>query len=280
MSFTSASNGRAPPQQPSHPLSLVEPQRPTWTLNQDTLCPNFRDRHLDDSRCSMVLPNATSSRSQVPGNLDENLDLSSSHLPFTTAGSSQSQNFCVSDQTQYYVPAGPLPHASFVTDTTTTLRQPTYPSSCIVTGITHPTMPSSGPSRFGGDQPTWNDHTTQFGPVMAVHEPALAPPPSSSLPLQPFNPDPRAFQPLPTASAVQAQPMNFPNVDITGWHQPGGRASTRFPPRPRGPRTRPIRPPLVRVEDRVVWVRPHVLKITLWLNWSPNAEAEAHEPWD
>jgi hypothetical protein len=88
-------------------MSSVEPQRPAWTLNhRDTLRPNFRDRHLDDSRRSVVLPSSDSSHSQVPGNLDENLDPSSSHLPFTTAGSSQSQNLCASGQTQYYVPAG------------------------------------------------------------------------------------------------------------------------------------------------------------------------------
>ena len=284
MSFTSASNGRAPSQQPSHPLSSVDLQWPAWMLNhQDTPFPNFRDAHLDDSRRSVVLPNLESfiaSHSQVPGDLDENLDLSSSHLPFTTADSSQSQNFCVSNQTQYYVPAGPLPYASFVTDTTA-LRQPTYPPSGTVTGITHPTMPSTGPSGFGSDQPTWNNHTTQYGLVAAAHEPALGPTPSTPLPRQPFDLDPRVFHSLPTASAVQAQPMNLPYEEVTGWRQPEeGRASVHVSPRPRGPRTRPLRTPLVRVEDQVEWVRPHVLKVTLWLNWSPNAEAEAHEPWD
>jgi len=37
--------------------------------------------------------------------------------------------------------------------------------------------------------------------------------------------------------------------------------------------------PLVRVEDRIEWVRHDLMKMTLLFNWSPQAEAEAHEPW-
>ncbi|KAI9463798.1 hypothetical protein F5148DRAFT_193415 [Russula earlei] len=37
--------------------------------------------------------------------------------------------------------------------------------------------------------------------------------------------------------------------------------------------------PLVRVEDRIEWVRRDLMKMTLWFNWSPDAEAEAHERW-
>lgn len=37
--------------------------------------------------------------------------------------------------------------------------------------------------------------------------------------------------------------------------------------------------PLVRVEDRIEWVGRDLLKMTLWFNWSPDAEANAHEPW-
>jgi hypothetical protein len=37
---------------------------------------------------------------------------------------------------------------------------------------------------------------------------------------------------------------------------------------------------LVRVDDAIEWVRPDVMKMVLYFNWSPNAEAEAHESWD
>ncbi|KAF8469412.1 hypothetical protein DFH94DRAFT_773739 [Russula ochroleuca] len=38
--------------------------------------------------------------------------------------------------------------------------------------------------------------------------------------------------------------------------------------------------PLVRVDDAIEWVRPDVMKMTLWINWSSNAEAEAHGSWE
>jgi hypothetical protein len=38
--------------------------------------------------------------------------------------------------------------------------------------------------------------------------------------------------------------------------------------------------PLVRVDDAIEWVRPDVLKMVLYFNWSSNAEAEAHESWE
>jgi len=38
--------------------------------------------------------------------------------------------------------------------------------------------------------------------------------------------------------------------------------------------------PLVRVDNAVEWVREDVMKMTLLFNWSPNAEAEAHESWE
>ncbi len=38
--------------------------------------------------------------------------------------------------------------------------------------------------------------------------------------------------------------------------------------------------PLVRVDDTIEWVRPDVMKMTLYFNWSSNAEAEAHGSWD
>jgi hypothetical protein len=280
MSFPSASNGRAPSRHPSHLLSSVEPQQPLSLNPQDTLSPNFRDTYSDAPGRSVTLPNPGSSLAshpQVPQDPDQDVHPSSSHLHFMIGGSIQSQDL---GTTPSYLLEGP--HAVSATDATA-LCQTSYPPSCRC--IAHPTIPSAGPSRFGGGQPTphpWNNNIAQPGPVMAAPAPtpALAPPPSTSLPLQPFNLDPREFPPFLAAPSTQAQALEIPNV--TGWpRSPGGRTSTstRVPPRPRGPRT-PHRAPLVRVEDQVEWVRPRVLKVTLWLNWSPNAEAEAHDPWD
>ncbi|KAN0127331.1 hypothetical protein V8E53_014855 [Lactarius tabidus] len=276
MSFTSASNDRTPSRHPSHLPSSVEPQQLLYLDHQDTLYPNFEDTRLDGPRLSVTLPNPDSflaSPPQVPRDPDQNDHPSSSHLPFTIGGSSQSQGFGLSGTTPSYLFEGP--HAVSATDATT-LYQTSYPPSCRC--IAHPTIPSAGPSRFGGGQPTphsWNN-IAQPGLVMVAPAPtpALAPPPSTSLPLQPFNSDPREFPPFPAAPSTQAQALDIPNV--TGWPcSPGGRTPTST----RGPRSR-HRAPLVRVEDQVEWVRPRVLKVTLWLNWSPNAEAEAHDPWD
>jgi hypothetical protein len=38
--------------------------------------------------------------------------------------------------------------------------------------------------------------------------------------------------------------------------------------------------PLVRVNDTIEWVRPDVMKMMLYFNWSQNADAEAHESWE
>jgi hypothetical protein len=39
-------------------------------------------------------------------------------------------------------------------------------------------------------------------------------------------------------------------------------------------------PPLVRVDDTIEWVRPDVMKMVLYFNWSPNADDEAQVPWE
>lgn len=65
-------------------------------------------------------------------------------------------------------------------------------------------------------------------------------------------------------------------------------ASTSMRAEPREPRRGPVSrcscckrfQPLVRVDDAIEWVRPDVMKMTLWFNWSSNADAEAQESWE
>jgi len=82
-------------------------------------------------------------------------------------------------------------------------------------------------------------------------------------------------------------PMQYPGVvdaGLDGLAVPTAdtgyaRRSRRVSP-VRNPRRRTAREtPLVRVEDRIEWVGRDLLKMTLWFNWSPDAEAKAHEPW-
>ena len=269
MIYATASNSRPPSHPPSHFQPSVDPQQPWSYIRPDT--------RFDAPRRSMALPNSNpsfASHPQVPQVQDHT---SPHHLPFTTEGGNRSQNFSVYDATPPYL--SDYPHAVSARETPA-LYQPSFPPC-----NAHPTFPSAGPSSFGGGQPTllsWNNGTAQLGPAMAapVLASASAPPPPTSLPLQPFNSHPRALGHFPTAPTTQAQAIDVPNVNVNSRSYPPGRR-TRALSRTRGPRTRGLRTvPLVRIEDEVVWVRPHVLKVTLWLNWSPNADAQAHEPWD
>jgi hypothetical protein len=267
MTFSSASNGRGPSHPPSHFPSSLEPQQ-SWSFNRPYM-------HFDAPQRSMTLPNSDSELASHPQVSQAPTGAPSHSLPLT-GGSSQSHDFSVYGATPSYFPDGP--YAVSATETTT-LRQPSYPPPC--TCNTH--VLSAGPSSFGGEQPTlpsWNNGAMQLAPVIITNA-TSAPAPALAPPLPPFNSDPGTLNHFPTVPTVQAQAQDDLNVNMTSWsHAPGG-YGMRDSPRARGPRTRGLRTvPLVRIEDEVVWVRPHVLKVTLWLNWAPNADAEAHEPWN
>jgi len=38
--------------------------------------------------------------------------------------------------------------------------------------------------------------------------------------------------------------------------------------------------PLIRIDDTIEWVRPGVMKMVVWFNWTSNAEAEARQSWE
>jgi hypothetical protein len=141
------------------------------------------------------------------------------------------------------------------------------------------TNPSLGPAQFGSAQPApgVQDTTTQFAEAVAPSAssscasvvdrtaPQARPPASEPLLFRPGAAD--AGGPSRSTKNAQAQ----------------ARKSRRVCPAPtpvRNPRrVRERELPLVRVKEEVEWVRPDVMKMTLWFNWSPTAEAEAHEAW-
>jgi len=97
--------------------------------------------------------------------------------------------------------------------------------------------------------------------------------------------------PLHAVRSIRSVPAQFPGVANAGSGIRGVRAASRGSVRPssrpgrapsvRGAQGRRARArPLVRVEDRIEWVRHDVMKMTLLFNWSPHAGAEAHESWD
>ncbi|KAH9060484.1 hypothetical protein EDB87DRAFT_1576970 [Lactarius vividus] len=152
----------------------------------------------------------------------------------------------------------------------TALHRPAYYARPY-TYNSHPTMPSASPSEFGSEQPA---QAHLWGPGnIAPSQPLIAAPTPPPLPPHRFNRDPRAPYHYPAARAL--------DVDMIGWPHvaEGDATSTRVPlaAYPRRPNFR--RDPLVRVEDQIEWVRQDVLKLTLLLNFSPNADAEAHGPW-
>jgi hypothetical protein len=120
---------------------------------------------------------------------------------------------------------------------------------------TCPTHPTSGPVQFGGERPA--------PAVQDFTAPSTAAPSSSSFP----NPTaPHTAPPVPEALLFR------PGV------ADAGPSNARRPRRARPRRAREV--PLVRIEDRIEWVSRDVMKMTLWFNWSPDAEAEAHEGWE
>ena len=143
--------------------------------------------------------------------------------------------------------------------------------------ITHPraSCPSSSRSAAFDSGEQLSLSGIQNIPMIPVMAPALAP--SSSLTwMTSVSPTP---EPLVRPWDASATLMN-PAASAS--------ASTSMRAEPREPRRGPVSrcsccnrfQPLVRVDDAIEWVRPDVMKMTLWFNWSPNADAEAQESWE
>ncbi|KAI0269917.1 hypothetical protein BC834DRAFT_841644 [Gloeopeniophorella convolvens] len=95
---------------------------------------------------------------------------------------------------------------------------------------------------------------------------------------QPAHSDPNYLQPPPAnVSAPGTQAANRPQAR-EGPHSvaPPTAPPSHFSPSIHVPQGRP----LVRVEDTIEWVRPGVLRMTVYFNWSPDAEIGARGPWD
>ncbi|KAF8490791.1 hypothetical protein F5888DRAFT_1807836 [Russula emetica] len=126
---------------------------------------------------------------------------------------------------------------------------------------TCPTHATSGPVQFGGGRPA--------PAVQDLTAPSAAAAPSSS------SSCPNPTVPY-TAPPVPEVPLFRPGVADTGPTTANAYARRSKRMRPR--RAREV--PFVRIEDRIEWVSRDVMKMTLWFNWSPDAEAEAHETWE
>ena len=230
-----------PPQQPGLPSLDVSQSNP-W------------DSHLNNTRHpgpSNDIGSFPMAASDVPRSSVQNVD--PPPQPFHTNG--QISWDCIWPLLMPSVPDRSSHHLSAPQNTQATSACPTCP--------THPTHPTSGPVQSGGGRPN---------PAIQGPTAPLAPAPSSSSSC-PNPPAPHTAPPVPVPEAPSFRP---------GVVDAGPTTANAYPRRPKRARPTPRRArevPLVRIEDRIEWVSRDVMKMTLWFNWSPDAEAEAHDEW-
>ena len=246
MNLPPSSNGLIAPHTAPHIQPTLPPQQPG--LSDLDVSQPTRDTHLNNTYNS------------GPSNNIDPFSIFTSNVPrsFVQNVNPPSQPPLVNDPLSslnlwpLFIP--PPPDRSSHHSSTTQNGQAT--SAC----HTCPTHPTSGPFQFGGERP-----------APAVHNPtalsAAAPSSSSSFP------NPTAPH---TAPPIPEEPLFRPGAADVGPSTAFTHARRRRRVRPRPPRE----VPLVRIEDRIEWVSRDVMKMTLWFNWSPDAEDEAHEAWD
>jgi hypothetical protein len=227
------------------PLPPQQPGRPSLDVSQ----PNPRDTHFNNTHHPELSNNVGPfpvAASNVSRSSVQNVNPPSQ--PFLIDGQISSWD-CI-----WPLLIPPLPDRSSHHSSTTQNTQ--APSAC----PTCPTHPTSGPVQFGGGRPA--------PAVQDLTAPAAAAPSSSS-----SCPNPAAPHSAPPVPEV---PLFQPGVAELG--PSTANAYARRPKRMRPRRAREV--PFVRIEDRIEWVSRDVMKMTLWFNWSPDAEAEAHEGWE
>jgi len=152
-----------------------------------------------------------------------------------------------------------------------------HPSASNLAGSSSAVLDAGQTSFFG----------TQNISMPLPSEPALAPAPgssssSSSSSLNSMNPvsvDPTFGWPTGALNpVVRAWDATAPSMARANTTTAFVRAEPRQVPVPRCSCYR--RQPLVRVDDTIEWVRPDVMKMVLYFNFSWNAEAKAHSSWE
>jgi hypothetical protein len=261
MNLPPASNGHVAPHYTPHVQTSLSPQQPGLP------------RH------DVSQPNSWNTNSNSP----RYLDFSNNSDPFPLSA------FPAFDAPQASIPGGNPLHPSYINDQSpsnvlgpTAIPPPQDSLSRYMPMPTNQALQATcacptcvahrmvGPAQFGGEEPALD------GQNATVTAPSAQSSASSSRR--------RRITPYARPPALHA-PMQYPDVIDTG--SVGLALPTGDPGYARRPRrvsvirnrrrTREV--PLVRVEDRIEWVRRDVLKMTVWFNWSLDAEAKAHEPW-
>lgn len=178
-------------------------------------------------------------------------------------------------------PAQPINHSSLTPQRTVDLPDGEY---------AHPsTSPPAGSSAAAINLRDlgllFDNPNTPTGPIPMTSgvAPAMvsAPPPLSS------------FISANPVTSIFGSPSGAPNLIVQPWNAPAGSLMGRATVAPAssanaGSRQAPAfhcacvqhGHPLVRVHDTVEWVRPDVMKMTVYFNFSPNAADEAHSCWE
>lgn len=261
MSFLPASNGSTAP--PSAPR--MQPAHLPGPSSYDAPQPNPRDTYFDNLRHPDMFNNADSFPLSAFNTLQgSGQDVNPSPHPYLLNDQAPS-DVVLPRANPTALPDGSSQYIS---------SNQSFQTACTCpTCVAHRT--TAGPVQFGGGQPA---------PAPAVQDAMTPSAPSSSSPTS---------RRVPTAPAVWPPaldaPMQYPgaiDASLIGSAQPTADTSYARTPTSRK-RVRPVRNPrrarevpFVRVKDRIKWVRRDLMKMTLWFNWSPDAEVEAYESWD
>lgn len=248
MSLPSLTNGRMPPQYAPLVQPTLPPQQPGLP-SFDVAQPSPRDSYFNNTLPSNLFNSFPTTDSNAPQSSVQNAG------PFPAGGQlpwdliwplmipSQSNPSCQ--------------HAS--------TNQNVQATGTCSTCATHPT---AGSFQFGSGQPAPSAQDTTA--------PSTAAPSSSSSCVDPAGPSH-------SRPPVSEAPLFYPGLAEAGPSTGAEDAHTRKSRRVQNPPVRDARRgravPFVRIEDRIEWVSRDVMKMTLWFNWSSDAEAEAHEAW-
>ena len=166
---------------------------------------------------------------------------------------------------------------------------------------TNPTTPPDGSSQYISPNQSFQTactchtcvaHRTTAGPVQFGGGQAAPAGQDAMAPSAPASSSP-ASRRVPTASPARPPALDA-SIQYPGAIDAGstglGQSTTDTGYARTSTRRRRVRPvhnprrarevPFVRVKEHVEWVRPDLMKMTLWFNWSLDAEVEAYESWD
>lgn len=251
------------------PQSLIHP----------VVAPQLASDALDDPYDLLTQPSATliaSSRPAVFDGGDSWSPVGPSAIPRT---SPQIASFGAFPQTDVH-PAVAPPLTLNAFDGTYSLF--THPSASVPTGSSSAMVDGGAAQAFlSGVENILIPTPSGLAPVMApTSAPALASSPSLTWTNNPVAPMSGS---LTGAPAPVVRPYGAEEGSSVG--NAAADATTSVPAEPRQVPA-PCCPycqrphPLVRVHDTIEWIRPGVMKMVLYFNWTSNAEAEAHHSWD